>query len=70
MVQDYELLEGVLNELGIKTIPIPRTEVKSVGVPRTRLSVANISKTEYETVNITVLCRGVIEVNKIGYILL
>ena len=67
--QNYELPDDVLNELGIKTIPIPRTQVERIDISSTDISTGNIDKSEYETINITVLRRGVIGVNKVGYVL-
>ena len=67
--QNYELPDEVLQELGVETIPIPRTQVERINVPRTPTSTTSISKSEYETIDITVLRRGVIGVNKIGYVL-
>lgn len=66
--QDYVLPERLLNELGIETITVPRTQVERVNVPRTQATVAKIDTTEYETIEFTVLRRGVIGVNKIGYV--
>ena len=67
--QNYELPDEVLNELGVETIPIPRTQIERVDIPRTQTSNPVVNKTEYETIDITVLRRGVIGVNKIGYVL-
>lgn len=67
--QNYELPESVLNELGVETIPIPRTEVERIDVPRTQVAGTGIQQADYETIDITVLRRGVIGVNKIGYVL-
>ena len=66
--QDYELPEEVLDEIGVETIPIPRTQINTITIPRTQVTTSSIQKTEYETINITVLRRGVIGVNKIGYV--
>ena len=66
--QNYELPDEVLHELGVETIPIPRTQIERVDIPRTKTSTASIDKLEYETINITVLRRGVIGINKIGYV--
>lgn len=66
--QNYELPEDVLNELGIETIPIPRTQIDRVEVPHTRVMGAGVETSAYETIDITVLRRGVIGVNKIGYV--
>ena len=65
--QNYELPNEVLHELGVETIPIPRTQIERIDIPRTQTSIASINKTEYETIDISVLRRGVIGVNKIGY---
>ena len=65
--QNYELPDEVLHELGVETIPIPRTQIERIDIPRTQTSTASINKTEYETIEISVLRRGVIGVNKIGY---
>lgn len=66
--QNYEIPEDVLAEMGVHTIPVPRTEVLKTGVNLTSVS-SQISRSEYETVDITVLRRGVIGINKIGYVL-
>ena len=67
--QNYELPDEVLNELGVETIPIPRTQVERIDIPRTQTSTVNIGKSAYETIDITVLRRGLIGVNKIGYVM-
>ena len=67
--QNYELPEEVLNEIGVETIPIPRTEIVRTDAPRTPVQTTNIETANYETIDITVLRRGVIGVNKIGYII-
>ena len=66
--QNYELPEDVLKEMGIETIPIQRTQMEMTDVPRTQVMGTDIEKSEYETIDITVLRRGVIGVNKIGYV--
>lgn len=66
--QNYELPEEVMNELGVETIPIPRTRIERVEIPRTQASTTAINKSDYETIDITVLRRGVIGVNRIGYV--
>ena len=66
--QNYELPEEVMNELGVETIPIPRTQIDRVEIPRAHAGTTDINKTDYETIDITVLRRGVIGVNRIGYV--
>ena len=69
MEQNYELPESVLHEIGVETIQIPRTRVERAEVSRTNINGAEVEKAEYETIDITILRRGVIGVNKIGYVL-
>lgn len=67
--QDYELPEDVLHEMGVETVSIPRTKIETANVPRTPIIASEINRVDYETINITVLRRGVIGVNKVGYVL-
>lgn len=66
--QNYELPEDVLREMGVHYIPVPRTEVQRTDVSRTSTAV-QINTSDYETIDITVLRRGVIGVNRIGYVM-
>lgn len=66
--QNFELPEAVLKELGIDTVKIGKAEVGTTQIKRTEPT-ANVDRTSYETVNMTVLRRGVIGVNKIGYVI-
>ncbi|WP_346936032.1 hypothetical protein [Clostridium sp.] len=66
--QNYELSDEVLKEIGIDTIKIDRTNVNTTEIKKT-LPSDIVNRTSYETVNMTVLRRGVIGVNKIGYVL-
>lgn len=66
--QNYELPDEVLHEMGVETIPIPRTQIERVDIPRIQIAATGISRSNYETIDITVLRRGVIGVNKIGYV--
>ena len=65
--QDYKLPEEILNKMGIDTIKIPRTEVKTTAIEQTSVS-SETETNEYETVDITILRRGIIGVNKVGYV--
>ena len=66
--QNYELPEEVLKELGIDTVKISRAKVGRTQIKRTEAT-TDVGRTSYETVNLTVLRRGVIGINKIGYVL-
>lgn len=66
--QDYELPDEVMKELGIDTVKIGKAKVDTTQIKRTEPNV-NVGRTSYETVDMTVLRRGVIGINKIGYIL-
>lgn len=65
--QNYELPEDTLAEMGVHTVPVPRTEVSRVGVNHMSVD-TQINRSEFETIDITILRRGVIGVNKIGYV--
>ncbi len=67
--QNYELPENVLNELGIETAAVSKTQIESIDIPKTQGIASNVCKAEYETIDITVLRRGIIGVNKIGYMM-
>ena len=54
--------------MGVKTIPIPRTKIDAIDIPKINIDKSEIIRTDYETINLTVLRRGVIGVNQIGYI--
>lgn len=66
--QNYELPEDVLHEMGVATIEIPRTRIETTETPRIAISASEIKRADYDTIDITVLRRGVIGVNKVGYV--
>ena len=66
--QNYELPEAVLQEMGVHTIPVPRTDVNRTSLERTSTGV-QVSTINYETIDISVLKRGIIGVNRVGYVL-
>ncbi|MFC2623926.1 MAG: hypothetical protein ACFN0W_04875 [Propionibacterium acidifaciens] len=68
MEQNYELPEDVLHEMGVETIEIPRARIETTEIPRAAISAPELKRADYETIDITVLRRGVIGVNKIGYV--
>ena len=67
--QNYELPEEVLSQIGIKTIHVHKVEVKKVEVKKAEVKRNNIKRTELQTVDFILVRRGVIGVNKIGYVL-
>lgn len=66
--QNYELPESVLKQLGIDTISVGRNKVEQTEISRTNVF-DSVDKHQYETIDMTMLKRGLIGVNKIGYIL-
>lgn len=66
--QNYELPEEVLAQMGVETITIPRTEVPRTAVKTTSMPTINVTRTEHETIGFALVRRGVIGVNKIGYV--
>lgn len=65
--QNYELPDHVLKEMGVETISILRTEVSRTEIAKSDVT-ADIERIKCGTINITVLRRGVIGVNKVGYV--
>lgn len=67
--QDYELPDEVLHELGVETITIPRIQIERTVIQKTPIPTASIDRIDYETIDVTMLRRGIIGVNKVGYII-
>ena len=65
--QNYQIPEEVLKEMGVDVIPIPRVEVPTVEIERTPVG-SDIRRIDYETIKFTVLKRGLIGVNRVGYV--
>ena len=58
----------MLNDLwGVHTIPVPRTDVNRTEIEITD-TVNRIETSQYETIDINVLRRGIIGINKVGYV--
>lgn len=66
--QNYELPEDVLKDLGVDLTAISRTNISRTAISNTSISTA-VERTQYETININIVRRGIIGVNKIGYVL-
>lgn len=66
--QDYQLPEEVLNSMGINTIKISQTPIHQTRISTTQISQAAINRQSYETIGFTMPRRGIIGVNKVGYI--
>ena len=66
--QNYELPEDVLNDMGVDLTPVSRASVSRTPISNTSLT-TNVRRTNYETIDINIVRRGVIGVNKIGYVL-
>ena len=66
--QNYEIPEDVLHEMGVETVTIPRISIETTEIQRTAIGASQITRADYETIDITVLRRGVIGVNKVGYV--
>lgn len=65
--QDYQLPEDVLREMGVDIIPVLKTKISKTDIDT--INVENhLDVVEYETIKLTVLKRGIIGVNKIGYV--
>ena len=53
--------------MGVHTIPVPRTDVNRTEIEITD-TVNRIETSQYETIDINVLRRGLIGINKVGYV--
>ena len=66
--QDYELPDEVLESMGIDMITIPEKEIKQTQIKT--ISVHQfVDVNEPETIDLTMVKRGIIGVNKVGYVL-
>lgn len=67
--QDYQLPEEVLNDMGLDLAEIDYAPIERAQVDRTEVdSNIGIDIANLETVDITMIRRGVIGVNKVGYV--
>lgn len=66
--QDYQLPEEFLNKMGINTIKLNRTPIHQTNVSHASISQATVNRKNYETIGFTMPRRGLIGVNKIGYV--
>ena len=66
--QDYQLPEEVLTSMGIDFTPLTRVEISHVPINHISIDGA-VQRSPYETVDIKILRRGIIGVNKVGYVL-
>lgn len=65
--QDYTLPQEILEEMGIDIIPVSRTNITRSEIQTTTVQ-TSVGRTNYETIDIRLVRRGVIGINKIGYV--
>lgn len=65
--QDYTLPEEALRDMGIDITPITRTEVSRTELNRSHITI-DINKANIDTIDIRIIRRGIIGVNRIGYV--
>lgn len=66
--QDYTLPKVYLKELGIDLIELDKFELDQIEIETVELEQNSLDYIDIETIKIKILRRGVLEVNKIGYI--
>ncbi len=67
--QDYELPEEVINDMGLDLAEIDYTPIEKTHIERIDVQdMSGIEQADFDTVDIKVIRRGVIGVNKIGYV--
>ena len=67
--QDYSLPESVLEDMGLEIVKAERVYADTIDVDRVEPDIIEVDRCEYDTIKITILKRGIIGVNKIGYVL-
>ena len=67
--QDYSLPESVLEDMGLEIVKVERVYADTLDVDRVKPDIIEVDRCEYDTIEITILKRGIIGVNKIGYVL-
>ena len=67
--QDYTLPEEILDEMGVELAEIENAEFETAEIDCADVDYAEVEEAELETIKITILKRGIIGVNKVGYIL-
>lgn len=67
--QNYELPKEVIERLGLEVVSLEHVKLNRNNLNRNTLNRTTLNRTKYNTLDIMVLRRGVIGVNKIGYIL-
>jgi hypothetical protein len=65
--QNYQIPEEALKELGVETISIPHADVERTRV-NTISTQQSLDTVQYDTIDIKVLKRGIIGVNRVGYV--
>lgn len=66
--QNYELPKETIERLGLEVVSLDYIELNRTKLSRTILNRTSLNRTKYNTLNIMVLRRGVIGVNKVGYV--
>lgn len=66
--QDYRLPDEVLERLGVHIVSFEHVDIKRVEVKRVAVKRTEVKRTKYNTIDIIALRRGVIGINKIGYV--
>jgi hypothetical protein len=67
--QNYELPREIIERLGLNVVSLDYIDVKRTQLTRTTLNRHQLNRTKYNTIEIKVLRRGVIGINKIGYVI-
>lgn len=66
--QNYELPEEVLRDMGLIITEVSNTLIKNTEIKRTQVKHTQVKHTQLSTVQLIMVKRGVIGVNKIGYV--
>ncbi len=67
--QDYQLPEEILLDMGVELNKIDFAEIEMNEIDMTEIDYVDVEETEFETIELRMVKRGIIGVNKVGYIL-
>lgn len=67
--QNYELPKDIIERLGLEVVSLDHVELNKTQLKRNALNRTALNRTKYNTLGVMVLRRGIIGVNKIGYVL-
>lgn len=66
--QEYRLSDDILKQIGVKVLEYDRIDIKKIGMKKVELKTIEQKQIEMKKMDVVFVRRGVIGVNKIGYV--